>query len=133
VLSTAHNHSTLLACPRCVSGCGGVCVFGSQFATSLAIRRKYILGAARTSQPKSSKLKIRLKLGFFAAQAVGELPSPIGRDNYWSLRSCRLSTCAPKPPDPNSPKERWSIAARPFDNHIRPAVKRKRPAPDASL
>jgi hypothetical protein len=46
---TAHNHTTPLACPRCVSGCGGVWVFGSRFAISLAIRRQYILGAARTS------------------------------------------------------------------------------------
>jgi hypothetical protein len=62
VLSTAHNHSTPLACPRATSlGCG-VCVFGSRFATSLAptlvrlLRRKDFVTEVIQTQ-------MRLKIG----------------------------------------------------------------------
>jgi hypothetical protein len=80
-------------CPRCISGCGGVCVFGSRFAIRLAIRRQYILG-------KSIQTQNALENRLFCC-AVGELPSATGRDNYQSLRPWRASTCTPKPADRN--------------------------------
>jgi hypothetical protein len=109
VLSTAHSHTTPLACPRCISGCGGVCVFGSRFAIRLAIRRQYILG-------KSSKLKMRLKIGFFAAQWASSLLQLA----EITIKASSLAECRRARQSPLIATERWGISARPSDNHIRP-------------
>jgi hypothetical protein len=96
-------------CPRCISGCGGVCVFGSRFAIRLAIRRQYILG-------KSSKLKMRLKIGFFAAQWASSLLQLA----EITIKASGLGECRRARQSPLIATERWDISARPSDNHIRP-------------
>jgi hypothetical protein len=66
--------------------------------------------ALENRQTTSARLKLRRDCSnavvLTSTRQVRAQPSRTGEDpeNYQSLRSCRLSTCAPKPADPNSPK-----------------------------